>query len=176
MKINKEHKNLFIVFSVLLTLSLGLIIYSIFPLITGQTIVLKTHPVDPFDIFRGQYLTIGYDISLIPKIDGVKEGDNVYVTLKREGDIYVYDSASLIKPKSNNLFLKGRVSQNFGLDKTLMRVEYGVESYYFERNAQINTVNMTVELKVASSGSARISRLLHEGKPLEINYTKSTFS
>lgn len=176
MKINKEHKKLFIVFSVLIILSLGLIVYSSFPLITGKTIVLKTQPIDPFDIFRGQYLTINYDVSLIPKIDGVKDGDTVYVVLKKEGDIFVYDSATINKPSSENIFLKGKMTQNWGLDRTLMRVEYGVEQYYFERNAQINTTNMTVELKVAKSGSARISRLMHDGKQLEINYTKSTFS
>ena len=171
----KDYKNLILVMAVLFILSLGLILYSALPLITGETIILKTRPIDPFDVFRGQYLTINYDISQIPKIDGTNYGDNVYVALKKEGDIYVYDSAYLKAP-SDKLFIKGKIVNNWGLDNSLMRVEYGIESYFFERNAQINTTNMTVEVKVAGNGAARISRLMHDGKPLIINYTKATFS
>jgi len=32
-------------------------------LTTGQTVVLQTAPVDPYDLFRGYYVTLGYDIS-----------------------------------------------------------------------------------------------------------------
>jgi uncharacterized membrane-anchored protein len=36
---------------------------SVYALLTGTTVVLKTQPVDPYDILRGYYQTLSYDIS-----------------------------------------------------------------------------------------------------------------
>jgi uncharacterized membrane-anchored protein len=36
---------------------------SIYALATGTTVILKTMPVDPYDLLRGYYQTLSYDIS-----------------------------------------------------------------------------------------------------------------
>ncbi len=141
------------------------ILYLSWPLLTGETIVLDTRPVDPFDIFRGQYLTIGYEIASVPAIEGAKEGETVYVALREdEEEIWRYKDASLVRPKG--MFIKGEITSISGEN---MRIEYGIEQYFFERNAKVATRNMTVEVRV-SNGKARISQLLIDGEPIEIEY------
>lgn len=48
---------------------------SVYALLTGTTVVLKTQPVDPYDILRGYYQTLSYDISsfeTVSKLSGWK--------------------------------------------------------------------------------------------------------
>lgn len=163
----KEYKKLGMVLIILFGVLLVFTLFLSYPLMFGETIVLKTRPVDPFDVFRGQYLTLRYDISLIPTPSGAKVGDKVYVSLKQNKDIFEYNGASLTKPL-NTIFMKGEIDSIW--NSTDVLVTYGVEQYFFEKNAEINTTDMSVEMKVASNGQARITRLMHEGKPLEIKY------
>lgn len=147
----------------------SLIFYLSLPLLTGKKIVLSTQPVDPFDILRGQYLTIGYQIGTIPAIDGAQTGDKVYVVLEENSThIWQYKSASLSKPSDDSTFIRGEVVNIWGEQ---MRIQYGIEQYFFERDAHIDTRNMTVEAKVGSSGQARIVQLLQNNKPLKIEYS-----
>ena len=142
------------------------IFYLSWPLLTGKAVVLATQPVDPFDIFRGQYLTINYEVGTVPVIDGVNVGETVYVVLKEDEEgIWRYERASLVKP--GGTFIKGEVNSLSGEN---MRIEYGIEQYFFERNAKISTRGMTVEVKLSEGGNARISGLLMDGEPIEIEY------
>lgn len=159
-----ELKKLIFAISLISVVIILFVLYLSWPLLTGQTVILSTQPVDPFDVFRGQYLTINYNLSSIPLLDGASVGDNVYVSLQKIGDISQYKSASLTKP--TDLFIKGKI---IAIGGQTMRVQYGLENYFFERHAQFSTQNLTVEAKIDSSGNARISRLLQNGKPLKIN-------
>lgn len=142
------------------------------PLITGTTVVLETEPVDPFDILRGQYLVIRYDVSTVPVVAGADEGSTVYVSLQEgEDGIWRYSSASLSEP-SSGVFLRGTVDWN---SSDSIGITYGIEQYFFERNARVDTVNMTVEAKVSADGSARITRLLNNGTSA-IRYENKPFS
>ena len=162
-----EYKRLVITLLALFLIAGTFIIYLSWPLLTGQTIVIATRPVDPFDILRGQYLTINYEISQIPAIAEAKEGDTVYVSLKEdETGVWRYDSGALVKPVEGT-FIKGKVKWPSG---TSISVEYGVEQFFFESGARFPTTNMTVELKVSAGGQARISQLLQNGKPLDMTY------
>ena len=57
-----------------------------------------------------------------------------------------------------------------------MRVEYGIEQYFFERNAQFETRDLQIKVKLGDSGQARITQLLRNGKPIEITYTNKSFT
>ena len=92
----KESSRLIIVLIFLLGIAGTFILYLSWPSLTGTTIVLATRPVDPFDILRGQYITIAYDIGNVPAISGAGVGDSVYVSLKEDDKkIYRYESESL---------------------------------------------------------------------------------
>ena len=57
-----------------------------------------------------------------------------------------------------------------------MRIKYGIEQYFFERNARFATRGMFVEVKLSDSGRAGIKELLDRNKePLEINYSEKNW-
>ena len=60
---------------------------------TGAEILLKTRPVDPRDLFRGDYVILSYDISRFNAGDmqsslvrHFRVDDQVYVTLDMDGE------------------------------------------------------------------------------------------
>ncbi|MFH1501275.1 MAG: GDYXXLXY domain-containing protein [archaeon] len=156
---------LIIVLLVVLLVVISFIAYNQWPLLTGTSIVLATAPVDPFDPFLGQYMQIRYEISTVQSIEGVKSENKVYVSLKEDnGSIWRLDSVSLTKPRKG-VFIRGDVGRVYG---DSMSLNYGIEKFFFERNAELPTTNITVEVKVASSGRASLFQLLHNGEPIEI--------
>jgi uncharacterized membrane-anchored protein len=168
-----QYTRLMIALIVLLGIAGTFILYLSLPFLTGKAIVLATRPVDPFDLLRGQYMTINYEISNIPAVEGAKESDRIYVLLNPDNQgIWRYKEAALVKP-NDGTFIKGIVKSVYGNN---MWLEYGIEQFFFERNAKLPTRNITVEAKVDSSGQARIVNLLHNGKPIEIEYKKPSIT
>jgi len=161
-----EVKKLVIVLTVLIAILLGVTIFSSLPYFSGTTIELNTRPVDPFDPLRGQHMVIGYDIGFIELIEGVQPGQTVYTSVTPDAEgIWRFESASVKKP--SGIFLGGRV---VGVWADELRVEYGIERYFFERGAMVPTENITVEVKVSPGGQARIVQLLQNRKPVTIEY------
>lgn len=155
------------VLAVVAVIVLSFILYNEWPLMTGKKIVLATRPVDPFDPLRGQYMTINYEISRINTAENFGLNDRVYVSLKEDAEhVWRMEKASSSMPKEGD-FIKGVVKDTGGES---IVVEYGVEQFFFERNAEIPTRNITVELRVADSGRAKIYQLLYNGKPVDIKY------
>ena len=169
----KQYTRLIIALIVLLGIVVSFILYLSWPSLTGTTIVLALRPVDPFDPLRGQYIILNYDISNIPSIPEAKEGNSVYITLKEdENKIWRLQEASLTKPLQG-IFIKGTIKSIYGSN---MRVEYGIEQFFFERNAELPRQDLTVEVKLSNSGQARISNLLYQGKPVKIEYQKPSLT
>ena len=169
---NRQYVRLIIALIVVIGIAGIFIIYLSWPLLTGTTVILKTQPVDPLDVFRGQYLTINYEISRVLLPAGAKEGDTVYVSLK-EGDdkIWHAEKVSFSKPDSG-IFIRGTAKQSWrGLG-----VEYGIEQYFFERNAELPWRNLQVKVKISGSGQSRIVELLLDGKPFNITYKKPSLT
>lgn len=159
-----DYNRLFIGGSILLIFLIGFGLYLAWPLLTGVKIILATQPVDPFDPLRGQYIIIRYEISNLTNIEA-REGDTVYVHVKDDSEgIARYVSASKIKP-STGIVMKGIVERVQG-NQAFIR--YGIEQYFFEKDAQFDTQNIQVEARVDASGQARIVQLLQNKKPLVI--------
>jgi len=166
----KQIVGLIVVILLVMVVLSSFIIYNEWPLLTGKKIVLATQPVDPFDPFRGQYIQINYEISRINNLEGSEEGDLIYINLEKdESGIWRMTDASFKKPERGD-FIRGEIS-NKNSDR--ISVIYGIEQYFFERNAEFPTSNISVEVSVANSGRAKISEILHNGKPVEINYTNN---
>ena len=162
-----QYKRLIIALTVLIGIAGVFILYLSFPLLAGKTIILKTQPVDPFDLLRGQYLIINYEISGIDLPADVKAGDTVYVSLKEgEDKIWRAEHVSLSKLESE-VFIRGTAKNSW---RGLV-VEYGIEQYFFERDAHVPRMD-SAKVKVDSSGQARIVELLMNGTALNITYKK----
>lgn len=171
---NKEYLKLGIIALLLLIILGGFLLYVSYPLLSTKKVILATQPVDPFDIIRGQYMTIRYEIGTIQLINGSQVGDEVYVTLLEDATgISRYKSSSLDKPSRDELFIRGKI---ISMSEDNMRLEYGIEQYFFQRNARIEARDMDVEVKLSNKGGSRISRLLKDGQPVNIIYENKTYA
>jgi uncharacterized membrane-anchored protein len=112
------------------------------PLLVGETILLRTEPIDPRDLFRGDYVRLGYEIARIPP-EGVPGLDvsrtygrwrhralgdqTVYVSLAPEPDgrLYRATGMSITRPASGK-FIKGTYRDDWGR----RRLTFGIESFY----------------------------------------------
>ncbi len=97
-------------------LLIGIVAYRQYWVATGEKIFLTTAPVDPRDIFRGDYVNLQYDISMLD-LDGlsVKESfrsnEKVYVVLEKNPDTtFSAKSVSRIPPVGKKI-IQGRVQQ-----------------------------------------------------------------
>lgn len=109
----------------------------------GKVIHLRTAPIDPRDMFRGDYVRLNYEISRIPlnmikNADGVgeiKKDAKIYALLK-EGPNGLYElvDADLQKPEEG-LYLTGRIPSPYRKLQVgnPIRVNYGIEAYFVEQ-------------------------------------------
>ena len=95
----------------------GVYLGAIYPLWFGKPIKLKTIPVDPRSLFRGNYAKLNYDISTVDCSHlilnkGLRSSEVIYIELKSEdNNIWAFDKASLSKPDSG-IFIRGRIDNN----------------------------------------------------------------
>lgn len=151
----------------------GMIVMRLLPLVTGDVILLKVIPVDPRDIFRGDYVVLGYDCSQIPSggIPGLQgsqkygyddvQGQTVYVSLAPEpdGKHWRPEKYSTERPKQGK-YLRGQIQG--------WQIQYGIESFYVQEGKgreyenAVQNHKLSAEICVTSSGAAVVRSLLIE--------------
>lgn len=116
----------------------GMVVKAAMPLWTGQEIHVKTIPVDPRSIFRGNYALLNYEISQLPKRalsehPTLRKGEVVYISLHQDDQgLYQYTDASLNQPDTG-VFLRGRIANSV----PPYRVKYGIEAYFAPKEKAI---------------------------------------
>ncbi len=124
---------------------------------TGREVWLRTMPVDPQDLFRGEYVRLNYEISslddakfgpaLQAEVKRLRSRDDtehyrqerqervVYVTLRQRADgVAEVVAVDLAKPAAGQLFIKGRGRLSWWDDKNaFLSVQYGIDAYYVEQ-------------------------------------------
>ncbi|MGO4286531.1 GDYXXLXY domain-containing protein [Bosea sp. TAB14] len=156
---------------------------------SGTEIRLRTVPVDPRDLFRGDYVVLAYPISVVDTGKdgaGYTRGETVYVTLRRDGEGFARAAGvSRDRPATSGdtVVIAGRVTSTSACalndagefdcsgDRRRLRIAYGIESYFVpqgEGKAIETTDKARVEVvaAVSASGQAAIKRLLIDGKPV----------
>jgi uncharacterized membrane-anchored protein len=138
-----------------------------YTLATGTTVLLKAAPVDPRDIFRGEYVMLEYNITRI-KSEGLHLGSNqqqtVFVVLEK-GDKYWEEAGIYLDKPSlygNQIFIKGEADY-FDEFKDEYHVSYGIESYYVEEGlgrAFEQARNFEAQIKIDRFGNAVIEKIL----------------
>lgn len=109
----------------------------------GKIIRLRTAPIDPRDMFRGDYVRLNYEISRIPinmiqnaeGVGEIKKGTTIYVRLKEDPTgLYEMVAADLQKPQEG-LYLTGRVPHQYRRRPAgnPIWVKYGIEAYFVEQ-------------------------------------------
>jgi len=156
----------------------------------GTEIRLKTVPIDPRDLFRGDYVILAYPISTVETDTAGKtdfaRGERVYVSLDRDEQGFAKAiSVTRDWPKTGDdiVVIAGRVAATSvcatNADGTFdcsgrrnrLGIAYGLESYFVpqgEGRAIETTDKARIEVvaAVSSSGEAAIKRLLIDGKPV----------
>jgi len=130
-----SRKQLFLIIGVFWLIVLGgFILTKEFVMQTGKEVLLKTVPVDPRDLFRGDYVVLRYDISRIDRtafasnLGSIKFGDTLYVNIELDKDKVAHlVRVSKTLPRDGTLFLKGKVISKNSRNIT---IEYGIESYF----------------------------------------------
>lgn len=109
----------------------GLVLLEERALSSGTRVVLRTNPVDPVDIVRGNYVALTYDISSVETSDkSVRVGDTVFVALhKVEGDVQTGSTAyaNVDGVPGDGLFIQGTVKSHH---EGTLSVVYDIETYY----------------------------------------------
>lgn len=125
---------------------LGMCFTPFYTLMTGKEIILQTRPIDPTDLFRGDYVTLSYDAEEVPKelveeevINEMRDGRGgikVYVTLKKKNGIDTPVKVSLVKPQSGVVYLKGTldyIGDNRDQNEVAF-IQYSLDKYFVEDN------------------------------------------
>lgn len=137
----------------------------------GETVLVRVVPVDPRDLFRGDYVVLSYEFSRVPDdgIEGIADsavrpdeffdvrehvGRTVYVSLVPEPDGKHLKPAKMsIHKPAEGPFLRGRIA---GWN----RIEYGIEAFYLQEGRgldyekAVQTRRLSAELAVTADGTA----------------------
>ncbi len=140
----------------------GMVVQAAMPLWTGTEIRVKTVPVDPRSMFRGNFARLRYDIGRLPsefagELGKPRIGEVVYVSLRPAGNgLYGLAGASLDKP-TEGVFLRGRIGSN----RVPYRVSYGIEAFFAPKDKALQLEqdlrgDGVAVLMVADSGRAAL--------------------
>jgi uncharacterized membrane-anchored protein len=152
----------------------------------GTEVTLQTQPVDPRDLFRGDYVTLSYDISQVAAgalKDQRAGGGNPIVYVKLAPDpngIYhtISVHAEAVAVQSPEVLIRGRVVYGAYCGPTRdrfcdsLQIRYDLESYFLPEGEgrkleQVrNQRKLIVVAAVAPSGRAAIKRLLVDGEAI----------
>lgn len=157
-----------------LVVMIGLIARQEYKWRAWRTIQLKVVPVDPVALFRGRYVELTYDFSLLQAPDGKwKRGDTIYLRLKSGSDGTWQLAGYSREPErqAGEILLRGKVEFDHGSQIT---IQTGIESYFMsERKApeieRLSTqkYDIRVEVAVAEDGRAALKQLYVQGRPAE---------
>jgi len=137
---------------------------------SGDEVTLRTQPIDPRDLLRGDYVVLRYDISTIDLTDVTWDADAPYlgqkiaVTLETNRDGYGVPVA-VLDPNAgpDDMFIRGRVTET-GVGT--VRVEYRIEEYFVpEGEGHIVELadQVDVVVVVSDSGAPVLDHLVVDG-------------
>lgn len=151
----------------------GMYVSAALPLWTGTEVRIRTIPVDPRSMFRGNYARLRYDISdlaadQLPNNEELRNGEPVYVTLKPgEDGLYQYAAVSLVKPDSE-IFLRGRIeNRRYQANGSNYRIKYGIEAFFAPKEKALQLESDLRDggvavLMVSRNGKARLKDVIGE--------------
>lgn len=152
----------------------------LFTLQTGERILLKTVPVDPRDLFRGDYVRLNYEISeldakkLAPAGASFKRGDAVWVLLQRGERYWQAVRVSTEPPTAGPGQVAVRARVRYYV--VALGVSYGIETFFVPEgqgreleNRVGRPVDLDVEVAVDRFGNAAIARVLLNGKEVKFD-------
>ena len=162
------------------TLALGAMLSERISILRSDVVLtLKAEPIDPRDIFRGEYVILRYKISqyTAPKALDFQKGAELWALLKRDGEDWSIDrivadrpasfeptdAAAAIRIESLNILLRTD-------EKIVYRVGFGLERFYVpegqgrELEKLIGEDRLTIDAAIGPNGGAGIKALRIDGR------------
>lgn len=165
-------------------LLLGMAARHTYTLQTGRPIRLETVPVDPWEMFRGEYVQLRYKISelnsgQVPMAGApYKRGQQVWVTLRPADPYWVAVAVSDQRPSvgGGEVALQGRVQ--WWMDEAgpatnwpQVSIRYGIEQFFVPEGQgpglEERRLQISVEAMVDRFGRAALHRVFVDGKEIE---------
>lgn len=144
----------------------------------GQQLKFMAAPVDPYDAFRGRYVSIGFKNSNVSTTTGevYKSGQTVYVLLEQDDQGFSSFSCVTTKQPESGIYFKTKV--RYTSSNNTVSVEIPFNRYYMEEklaplaetayrknsNAKDSKVYITVRIL---AGSTVLERLYIGDKTVE---------
>ncbi len=128
-------------------------------LVNGKEVIFQTAPIDPRDIFRGDYVRLDYPFSHIDTdqlsadilTSGLRKGQKVYLSLKVNPQGIAQGKQLSTTPPSQMPYLTGQVKNHWPYrdymeqhsrskptsisSENPVQIKYGLEQYYVEQGA-----------------------------------------
>lgn len=153
---------------------LGFIGYNYYTLNLGQEILLKTVPVDPRDLFRGDYVNLRYEISSIDLGNMMYDrpfvnGEEIFaILIKGEKFWFVTRVGHYSQPlQRNEVCIKGQVKSSY---ENRINVDWGIESYFVPegkgRDIEREISNVSVLVSVDRTCRGLIKELYINDEPV----------
>lgn len=149
--------------AVQLAVPLGLAGLAAADLAFGRELRLVAQPVDPVDIFRGNYVVLRYEISTVTAVFSVRSGERVCVRLHERDGAWTGDVGIPGTGDADDVIC-GRARSDAEAGSPV-GVEYGIETYYAsaerarELERSISRGELYTVIDLDDDGSARIERL-----------------
>ena len=170
-------KKLAIVVAVQVLILLSVIGFKQYTIWTGDTVLLQLTPVDPRDLFRGNYAEVRYAISNINTSDvaGTNEpSGTVYVELQ-EGDDGYWDAVAIHETRrhefDDTVLIEGEVQRTrFDGDTNVsVTIRYGIEQIFIPEGSELPRRPGDIGVEVKISRFDTIPReFLIDGKPYKL--------
>ncbi len=168
------HRNFWLAMGAQFALLATIAAPAIYTLNTGTTVFLQTAPVDPYDLLRGYYQTLNYDIADRSKLEKLPGGEIIKEGKSKSGEFFVTlalpstSGQQVAKPiavsaqRPTNLPTGQIAIQGTQTSGSSWRnnISYGIEKFYMPES-QKDTVNsdighnprkLLVEVKIDRSG------------------------
>lgn len=159
----------------------GELLAAVYPRWTGVPIRVAVEPVDPRDLFRGNYARLNYafnriDATLWQDAERPVPGQRVYVQIEQDDEEAWVATAMSATPPSQGLFLRGRYRHfvsgaSLNVDGAAWRtrpdsyrIEYGIEAWFAPKEKALHVERQLRDgawatVYVTDSGKAALAEL-----------------
>ncbi len=131
----------------------------------GQSILVRTVPIDPRDLLRGQYIQLAYEFSrsgFQSALTAGEAGGTAWVLLAPEAEFHVPRSLHHSRPAD---IARGEVLLRGTFDRFGM-IRYGIERYFVPEGTETpEQRDITLRLRVGDDGVPRIETVYVRGMP-----------
>lgn len=148
---------------------------------SGKEFKFRTAPVDPVDPFRGRYITLRYDESMIEADPGEDwlRGETIYVLLGTDTNGYAkIASVSKTAPSAGQDFLKAKVNFVEESNPQKISIRYPFDRFYMEESkareaeityqkVQIDTTRLMYALVSVKKGESVLKDVIIDGVPIK---------